>query len=265
MGLIWRSLPVAQNELLLHILQHGPSPAYGTHKILKRSQSTVQTAMTDLNNEGLVSLYCEEKSKKGGKKLIYGLTLPGFCYGFNLIARSETMTYDLIEHLINRWQHLCPDILGNWNLLIEKEQGGCPSPDDIDEKNYDWQKEQLPYQVPNMKVKHWILFIDDICGQITQDHLCSHEYRSGSLEELPTPEEMFIKRVSARACEYALCGIDGRADLGCPWNADYLLCVFQRIPALWNQIRQDLNRWRDMHEQSMLRIQQVLDKYDPSP
>lgn len=265
MGLIWRTLPAAQNELLLHILQHGPSPAYGTHKILKRAQSSVQTAMTDLNNEGFISLYREEKSKKGSKKLIYGLTLPGFCYGFHFIARSETMTYDLIEHLINRWQHLCPEILGNWNLLIEKEQGGCPFPDDFDEKNYDWQKEQLPYQVPSMKVKYWILFIDDICGQIAQEHLCGHEYWSGPLEELPTSEKMFIERASARACEYALCGIDGRTDLGCPWNTDYLLCVFQRIPTLWDQICQDLNSWKDMHERNMLRIQQVLDKYDLSP
>lgn len=261
---IWMGLPGAQNELLLHILKHGPSPAYGTHKILKKPQSTIQTAMRDLKDAGLVSLYGKEEGEKGGTKLMYGLTLYGFCYGFSSIVKRETTTYELIERLINRWQHLCPEVLGNWDLLIEEEQAECSFPGDYDGQNYFWQDEQLPYQVPNMKVKHWILFIDEICSQTAQEHQ-NCEYESECLEDLPSLEKRFIDLISVQVCQYALDGVDGRADLGCPWNTSYLLCVFRRIPGIWNHIRHDLIRWKDMHERGMLRIQRVLDMYDSSP
>lgn len=243
----------------MYILQHGPSPAYGTHKILKRSQSTVQTSMKGLKDAGLVSLYSEVKGKKGGTKLMYGLTLEGFCYGFSSIVKRETTTYELIEHLIDRWQHLCPDVLGSWDLLIDERQDGCSFSANLDEENYSWQGMQLPYQVPSLKVKHWILFIAEICEIV----ICEINYYYGrGTSPTQTPEDIFIARLSSRTCDHIMLKPGGRADLCWPWDPDYLLCIFRRIPGLWNRIRHDLNRWRDMYEKNRLQIQQILDKYD---
>ena len=244
-------LPDAQKDLLLYILQHGPSPAYGTHKILKRPQSTVQTSMKELKDAGLVGLYGKEEGEKGGTKLMYGLTLHGFCYGFNLIVRSETTTYELIERLINRWQHLCPVVLGNWNHLIAGRQEDCSFPEGCGERKYFWEGVQLPYQVPNMKVKHWIIFINGICAQTSRESL----YREA------TPET-FISFFCEQVYDQVINRPDISDDPDYRWDIEYILCVIRNIPELWEYVRRDLVCWRESFRRSDYNIQWALNEWD---
>jgi len=232
-------LPGTQKELLLHILQHGPSAAYGTHKLLKKAQSTVQTSMTRLEDAGLVTLYSEEKSKKGGKKLMYGLTPYGFCYGFYLIVRSETTTYDLIERLISRWQQLCPEVLGNWDLLVKERQGMRPSLGNSRINNHGWQDEQLPYQVPSIEAKYWIIFLDEIC----RDRIANHKRGGTHQPKNLTPEgftEIFIETICIL--------LENRPGMfpGTPishipeiermefFDVPYMIRIIREIPNLWD-------------------------------
>lgn len=241
-------LPDAQKELLLYILLNGPSPVYGTHKILKRSQSTVQTSMKELEKEGLVYFVRDEPSEKNRTKNLYGLTLGGFCYGFCVLARSKTTTYPLIEGVIGRWQHLCPEILGNWDYLTKEKQDECPFPVDLENvvsKSPDF---QLPYEVPNTKAKYWVIFIADRCREVVRE--CS--WSGGQDKYLRATSTKFIERFSENILEEVI----GGPSLG---DLDYKLCVARKIPEWWELIHSELLDCKRSLEENLILIRRILD------
>ena len=211
-----------QKNLLLHIFQHGPSSAYGTHKILNRSQSTVQTAMKGLKEVGLIRLYEEKNGERGGKKILYGLTITGFCYGFHLIVQDSTTTYDIIESAIRRWKELCPEVLDNWDLLIKERQGLCLSSSDSRKSKYGWQNVQLPYLVPDIEAKYWIIFLDTVCQNRIETH---RRDRIRRFEDLPSEyfADIFVK---------AICNLLNKpVDY---FDVRYMIRIIREIPDLWD-------------------------------
>lgn len=232
-------LSETRKNLLLHIFQHGPASAYGTHKILNRSQSTVQTAMKELKEVGLIRLYEEKNGERGGKKILYGLTIEGFCFGFHLIARNSTTTYDVIESAIKRWKELCPEILDNWDLLIKVRRGMRPSSSDSGDNNLEWQNEQLPYQVPGIEAKYWIIFLDKVC----QDRIEYH--KRGGLHQFEnlSPEgftEIFIETIcnllEKRPGMFAGTQTSDMLEMERTefFDAPYMIRVIRDIPGLWD-------------------------------
>lgn len=239
-------LPDAQKELLLYVLLNGPSPVYGTHRILKRSQSTVQTSMKELEKEGLVCFVRDEPSEKNRTKNIYGLTLGGFCYGFYVIVRSETTTYPMIEGVISRWQHLCPEILGNWNNLTKENQDGCLFPNDFDKKTSKIHNFQLPYEVPNMITKYWILFIGGCCRGVIQSCSWSDNQKYYNLSS-----ETFIDEFCADILEGVLNGSE-------IWDFNYNICVTRKIPRLWESLYENLTTMESDYREHLNLIEQIL-------
>lgn len=241
-------LPEAQNELLLYILRNGPSPVYGTHRILNRSQSTVQTSMKELEKEGLVHFVRDEPSEKNRTKNIYGLTLGGFCYGFCVIVRSQTTNYPMIKGVIGRWQHLCPEILGNWNNLTKEKQEGCSFPADFEKKSSKIPSFQLPYEVPNTITKYWILFIEGCCREV----ILSCSWRNNQKYH-HISSKRFIEQFGADILEGVLNGSE-------IWDLNYNMCVARKIPQLWGSIYSDLIDWKKSFEERAMLIGHILDK-----
>ncbi len=81
-------LSEAQRALLLNIALEGPVDVYGAHKRLGKRHSTTDAAMKRLVEMELVQEVGREKSKRGAsdaEKIIYSLTMLGFCVAILLI------------------------------------------------------------------------------------------------------------------------------------------------------------------------------------
>lgn len=246
----------AQWVVLEHILVNGPSSASDIASLVS---STANVSMRRLNDMGLVQLEREEKIKTGLPKKIYGLTMGGFCFGFRPIARSATTTYEIIENTIKRWEHLCPDVLGNWDLLVKEWQDIYPPSDDPDKEAYGWQKEQLPYQVPWIGVKPWIFYLVSCCHQTISPGLWWRRTNYSGITA-----EIFGERFIAGITEYVMqepIVTDSKdLELGPEFfDMNSMVRVIREIPILWEPLHAELVDLKVWHEKCALRTQQLLE------
>ena len=232
----------AQKKVLQHILVKGAASA---SDVADLPSSTAQVSMKRLEKLGLVKFEKTEEIPAGLPKKIFGLTVKGFCLGFSQIVLSETITYDTIKSAINEWQCLCPEVLGNWDLLIEEQQG---------EYSPNMQLLQFPYQVPNNSVAYWVLVLGNCCLKMIWE--C--QMRRDSWNPMP---DHFLRVFCDLIVGIALEGSEVMEELGYGdfWDVEYTLQTVRGIPVLGGVIHGTLVLSKEWHEVRALRIERLLE------
>lgn len=228
----------AQMKVLQYILVNGASSASDIPHI---ASSTAQVSMKRLEERGLVKFEKEEPMITGLPKKIFSLTMMGFCLGFSQIALSATTTYDMTESAIKRWQHLCPEILGNWDLLIRVPREECSFP-------------KLPYPVPSNSVPYWIFFLGNCCLK-----------SAGEAQRQGRGYNLTSHHFSFNFCDLVVgCILYGPVWMeGCGfgeakyWDVEYTLRTIRGIPSLWTITNGVLELLKAEAEDRVLRIGQL--------
>lgn len=234
-------------DLIDYIFLNGSCSPYNIRDKFSCSDSTVFNSMKSLKQKGLVKIDKKEESRTKRDKYIYGLTLGGFCNGYVGSYRNDSLKYKDIEATIKNWQHLCPEILGRWDYLIEERRDHCALPEDhtqwsIHESYYD-----LPYEVPNNEARYWLNYLSEACWRYTrwikfgfgfdqEDHI----KKSDLIESFTT---IIMKEVIFGQCD---------------WNVHYTSSVFRNIPEVWSSFTEEASFWLEESEYRKEMLKQIL-------
>lgn len=219
----------AELDLLNYIFLNGSCSPYNIRDKFPCSEGTVFNSMKSLKQKGQLKIDKKEESLTKRDKYIYGLTLGGFCNGYLGSYRNESLKYKDIEAAIKNWQHLCPEILGKWDYLIEEKPDQYALPEDhtqwsINESHYD-----LPYDVPNNEARYWLNYLSEACWRNTR----WIKFGFGFDEEDHIKKSDFIGSFAGIILKEVLFG-------HCDWDIHYTLSVVRNIPELWSLLREEV-------------------------
>ncbi|MCK4269319.1 MAG: hypothetical protein KAW93_02450 [Methanogenium sp.] len=124
-------IPSGKSKQVLIILgTGGPCAAYTIFKKHGVPTATVQKAINDLKEKGLIECSNTEKGLTGKIKKLYSVTMLGFCLAYTQMYKSlgEYENYDSLKSLILNNSDIFPLISNKWNYLV--------SPDHPFERSY---------------------------------------------------------------------------------------------------------------------------------
>lgn len=228
-------LTVSEVRILNHLLLHGSSTVYSIYRYYATNsdlenipQSTAHNAMKSLEEKKLVFLESSVTGKKKQIKNTFRLTISGFCYAIYMLSGNPEANYENIRAAIKGWEDLCPEILSRWDYLTGEIPSKCVLKESFLKLYTKHEAYYLPYETPRLEVNFWIKHLRGVCDDVV---LGRHFNRNGSVNDdsiLPD-KKTFIEAFIDRFSDWTLSASDEQ-DL---MNIQYIQCVFQSIPELW--------------------------------
>jgi len=102
-----------RSEVLLYIVERGPTNTYRISEGLGIRYSTAHNAVKALEKQGFIRLELEEETEKGVTAKIYTPTLGGLCAALTL-----GNLWSRVDDVAEKWGNLDPLLLGKWKYMV---------------------------------------------------------------------------------------------------------------------------------------------------